>query len=790
MFLNMDQLQKQLDNNEFQEIGSMASFKVLETQFQMFIKSKIYLNDEYIVMTRNYFLQYTQLDIPEFRETLVQFMEYVKKSIDERALHKREHDSRVNERQTQTTMEKVDTSKELDASSGHTNINLEQPEYIMKDVVDQIADQYNSLYQKSRSRRGSNKCIRACALRNFNLGKMELENSQSNSLAKLPILKLGEYEMWEIRIKQYFQIQDYALWEVIENGNSWVPIPVTAPESGPLQIEDGMCPQLRRDGSKVEYGIVEHEGKEVLILRGTGRKISDMDRMKSRNMALWQFSDSERLLLLKRSVGHKIHLMGLVKTELEKVKEEKEGFEFKLAKFEKSSKDLDALLASQVTDKSKRGFGYTAVPSPHPLILNRPTPLDLSYSGLEEFQHPEINGYGPKDSSLKPTNVCDRESNNSKENIDDSLTQQPKTGTEKLGSTVTLLMVGQEWKEKLFYPANNVRLEEPKHARENLDAPIIEDWVTDDEEEVESTPKVEKKIPTVTKIETVNNVKPSRRTCRVPRAVLMRTGLKTVKNAKPLSTARSVNTVRPVSTARFVNTVRPYNTAHPKPTVSCARPKTHFQNQAQRPFYKNTALTKRSNNSIYYINAKTVLILKANVILSGQGDLMLLSPQHVGCGDLSNPMSNSQLNEKGFVDSGCSRHMSRNIAHLSDFKEFDGGYVTFGGGANGGRILVKLPDESQVLLKIPRQNNMYSFDMKNIVPKWMVKLGLVAKATSEESMLWHRRLGHVNFKNINKLVKENLVRDLPLKRFENDQTCVACLKGKQHRASCIVPRAI
>ncbi|GJW10879.1 hypothetical protein Tco_1576706 [Tanacetum coccineum] len=117
MFLNMDQLQKQLNNNEFQEIGSMASFKVLETQFQMFIKSKIYLNDEYIVMTRNYFLQYTQLDIPEFRETLVQFMEYVKKSIDERALHKREHDSRVNERQTQMAMEKVDTSKELDASS-------------------------------------------------------------------------------------------------------------------------------------------------------------------------------------------------------------------------------------------------------------------------------------------------------------------------------------------------------------------------------------------------------------------------------------------------------------------------------------------------------------------------------------------------------------------------------------------------------------------------------------------------------------------------------------------------
>ncbi|GKC79950.1 hypothetical protein Tco_1130724 [Tanacetum coccineum] len=65
---------------------------------------------------------------------------------------------------------------------------------------------------------------------------MELENSQNNSLAKLPILKLGEYEMWEIRIKQYFQIQDYALWEVIEYGNSWVPIPITTPESGPSTV--------------------------------------------------------------------------------------------------------------------------------------------------------------------------------------------------------------------------------------------------------------------------------------------------------------------------------------------------------------------------------------------------------------------------------------------------------------------------------------------------------------------------------------------------------------------------
>ncbi|GJZ78614.1 hypothetical protein Tco_0643451, partial [Tanacetum coccineum] len=51
MFLNMDQLEKQLDNEEFQEIGSMAAFKVLETRFQMFIKSRIYLDHEYVVDT-------------------------------------------------------------------------------------------------------------------------------------------------------------------------------------------------------------------------------------------------------------------------------------------------------------------------------------------------------------------------------------------------------------------------------------------------------------------------------------------------------------------------------------------------------------------------------------------------------------------------------------------------------------------------------------------------------------------------------------------------------------------
>nr|GEU54357.1 hypothetical protein [Tanacetum cinerariifolium] len=94
-----------------------------------------------------------------------------------------------------------------------------------------------------------------------------------------------------------------------------------------------------------------------------------------------------------------------------------------------------------------------------------------------------------------------------------------------------------------------------------------------------------------------------------------------------------------------------------------------------------------------------------------------------------------------------------------------------------------LPDESQVPLRVPRENNMYNVNLKSIIPSRDLTC-LFAKARINESNLWHRRLGHINFKTMNKLVKGNLVRGLPTKVFENNNTCVACKKGKQHRASC------
>nr|GEW83591.1 retrovirus-related Pol polyprotein from transposon TNT 1-94 [Tanacetum cinerariifolium] len=95
----------------------------------------------------------------------------------------------------------------------------------------------------------------------------------------------------------------------------------------------------------------------------------------------------------------------------------------------------------------------------------------------------------------------------------------------------------------------------------------------------------------------------------------------------------------------------------------------------------------------------------------------------------------------------------------------------------------KLRDDTNVLLRTPRQHNMYSIDLNNIVPHKDLTC-LVAKASADEGELWHMRLGHLNFKTMNKLVRHNLVRGLPSKCLENDHTCTACLKGKQHKASC------
>nr|GEW46961.1 hypothetical protein [Tanacetum cinerariifolium] len=151
------------------------------------------------------------------------------------------------------------------------------------------------------------------------------------------------------------------------------------------------------------------------------------------------------------------------------------------------------------------------------------------------------------------------------------------------------------------------------------------------------------------------------------------------------------------------------------------------------------------------------------------------------------------IDDKGYWDTGFSQHMTGNISYLSDYEPYDVSFGQGGGKITGKGIIktecimlgrdFKLKYYTNVLLRTPRQHNMYSIDLNNIVPHKDLTF-LVAKASTDECMLWHRRLGHLNFKIMNKLVRHNLVRGLPSKCFENDHTYVACLKGKQHKASC------
>ncbi|GKB68273.1 putative ribonuclease H-like domain-containing protein [Tanacetum coccineum] len=233
-------------------------------------------------------------------------------------------------------------------------------------------------------------------------------------------------------------------------------------------------------------------------------------------------------------------------SEFEKVKQGKEGIEFKIEKFDKASKHLDKLLESQITDKSKKDLGYSVVPPPHPLIYNRPKKLDLSYSSLDEFKEPEFKGYGSKVKQV---------SKDSSSFVESSLNVD---------------------KETIFPVDKKVESIKPK----NHENPVKKS-VRYAEMFRSQTPMGESKELEWAEVQ-----------CKYDQKERME---------------KAVNTARP----------QEVNTAGPNTVV---------------------------------VNA-----------VRGK----------------------PQQDDTGFVNNGWSRHMTGNIAYLSNFKEFDGGYVTFGGGAHG-----------------------------------------------------------------------------------------------------------
>ncbi|GJX26178.1 putative ribonuclease H-like domain-containing protein [Tanacetum coccineum] len=284
-----------------------------------------------------------------------------------------------------------------------------------------------------------------------------------------------------------------------------------------------------------------------------------------------------------------------------------------------------------------------------------------------------------------------------------------------------------------------------------------------------------------------------------------------------------VNAVKQSSprAAASISTARPVNTAAPKSKVNDALPKTYSYFKAHSPVrrafnQKSAAKTNNLNEKVKTAKVNNVTTAGPKAVVSaakGNGENAVKSsacwiwrPTGNVIDHTSKDSGSYMLKRFDYVDlqgrlNGCSRHMTGNKSFLTDYQEIDGGFVAFAGSPKGGKITgkgkirtgkldfedvyfvkelkfnlfsvsqmcdkknsvlftkteclvlspdFKLLDESQVLLKVPRQNNMYSFDLKNVVP----------------------------------LGGKNLVRGLPSKLFENDHTCIACQKGKQHKASC------
>ncbi|GJU41349.1 hypothetical protein Tco_1194306 [Tanacetum coccineum] len=137
----------------------------------------------------------------------------------------------------------------------------------------------------------------------------------------------------------------------------------------------------------------------------------------------------DQIVVLKRDASFNESDINALKKQVERLKKEKEDNQFKIDNFENASKSLDQLIGNQISDNNKKGLGYNVVP---PLLtgLFAPPSIDLSNSGLEKFKQPEFEGYGVKVNKGASENVS-------------------------------------------------------KEVKKTLDAPIIEDWVSDcDEDEL------------------------------------------------------------------------------------------------------------------------------------------------------------------------------------------------------------------------------------------------------------------------------------------------------------------
>nr|GEV25589.1 retrovirus-related Pol polyprotein from transposon TNT 1-94 [Tanacetum cinerariifolium] len=432
----------------------------------------------------------------------------------------------------------------------------------------------------------------------------------------------------------------------------------------------------------------------------------------------------ENIKVLKLDIMLRDNALTELRKKFEKTKKERDDLKLTLKKFKNSSKNLGKLLEIQVYDKYKTGKGYHAVPPPYTGNF-MPLKPDLVLADGEEyvFSNEDENKTQQRKPSFakvefvksnehvkSPRDSVKKARNNEQSNYPRKNSQSPRGNkrnwnnliTQKLGSNF-------EFKNKVCYVCgsfNHLIKDYDFYKKKIMGKPV---WNNARRVNHQTSQRMSHPHPK-------GNF--------VPKEVSMKSGLKTLNTARQNSSKAVVS----------VNTARPINTVFPRPTVNCAIPVLNVFNRVnshvRRPFNRFTT----DKNSIYNEKVNTV-----------NGNVTTARPKAVG-----NPQQ--ELKDKGVINSGCYRHMTGNISYLTDYEEIDGGFVAFGGSTKGGKITrkgkirtdFKLTDENHVLLKVPRKDNMYSIDLKNVVPQGGLTC-FFEEATPDELNLWHRRLRHEGF---------------------------------------------
>ncbi|GJT69983.1 retrovirus-related pol polyprotein from transposon TNT 1-94 [Tanacetum coccineum] len=219
----------------------------------------------------------------------------------------------------------------------------------------------------------------------------------------------------------------------------------------------------------------------------------------------------------------------------------------------------------------------------------------------------------------------------------------------------------------------------------------------------------------------------------VPRAVLMKFGLKTLNTAKQNSSRAAIS----------VNTTRPINTAYTRSTMNSARPTINIFNKAhshvQRSFNKYST-DKNSNFNVKVNTVKeNVTIIGSKAVVSDNMGNEANAVKALTCWvwrPNQKVLDHIELQDKGVIDSGCSRHMTRNKSYLSDYKEIDGGFVAFGGNSKGGKITGKEMNQFCEMKGIKREFSVARTQQQNRVAERKNRIILEAVRTMlADSML-------------------------------------------------------